>query len=103
MRTLAATVLLLACSACHADSIARVGADWVRVTALPCKDEAVRAQIVAAGEDPDDYRAASAEFGGQAFSACWRPVLPQRAVWLVYADGDKGIVPFDDLKPVRSI
>lgn len=96
-------VLSLACCAARADSEARHGADFVRLTALPCSDSAMVGFITAAGESPDDYRAASAQFAGVPYVACWRPVFKRREVYLRYSDGDAGMVPFDDLKPIREV
>lgn len=84
----------------RADSEARKGADFVRMSALPCKDEAVVAAIQALGLDPLDFRAARAEFGGQTFLACWRRVGD--LAHIVYQDGDQGAVPFTELKPLRE-
>lgn len=85
------------------DSIARSGADWVRITAKPCSDAVMVTLITAAGEDAKDYRAASAEVAGVPYVACWRPVFNQRHVHLRYADGDQGMVPFDHLKPIPEV
>lgn len=99
---LLAVLVLLVCPA-WADSEARAGADWVRITAQPCTEHAVLQLIQDAGEDPADYRAARAEFGGVPYTACWRPRFEQRAIFLRYGDGDGGLVPFDALKPVREV
>lgn len=96
-------ILLLACGACHADAIARQGANWVRVTALPCKNDKVVAAIQEARDDPLDYRAASAHYGGEDFAACWRPMTERRMFYLRYEDGDTGLVPLDDMKPVPEV
>jgi hypothetical protein len=62
MRFSLALILLLAAAPVLADSEARQGNDWVRITAKPCTDEKVLAHIAAAGDNPLDYRAARAEF-----------------------------------------
>jgi hypothetical protein len=82
-----------------ADGIVRQGADWVRITALPCKHEAVVRLLTKDGEDPKDYRAASAEFGGRAFAACAKPIWSSETILLRYEDGDGGFIPFDEIKP----
>jgi hypothetical protein len=95
--------LLVLCAPAQADSIARQGSDWVRVTALPCADEAVRAQITLVGEDPADYRAANAEFAGQPYSACWRPMMQQRVILVRYSDGDGSLIDFGALQPLKDV
>lgn len=58
-----------------ADREVRVGNDFVRVTEQPCTNERVLADIAAAGEKAEDYRAARAEFRGEQFEGCdIRPV-----------------------------
>src|SRR4051812_2942960 len=69
----------------QADSEARMGADFVRITALPCKSEAVVAAIQKLGLDPLDFRAARAEFGGKPYAACWRQ--QGGIAHVVYEDG----------------
>lgn len=84
-----------------ADSEARSGSSWVRITAQPCKDEKVTQHIPEA--ERKDWRAAKAEINGVAYSACWKPLYQQSMVLMKYEDGDDGLVPFGDLKPVQSI
>lgn len=86
----------------RADAVARTGSDWVRVTANACADEKVLAHIREARQSPEDFRAAVAYFGGQHFSACWRPMFEHQRALIWYEDGDQGLVPFGDLKPVPS-
>lgn len=80
------------------DLIARQGDDSVRLSEAACKSELVLSRIEAgtAGE----YRAASAVFQGQRFQACWR--MMGNAAYLVYEDGDQGIIPAHELKPELS-
>lgn len=47
------------------------------------------------------FRAASAVLDGQNFQACWR-VTPAGA-YLIYEDGDQGLVPFGSLRPLISV
>lgn len=103
MRILLALLLILLAPAALADSIARHGENWVRLTAQPCTNEAVAGHLTAAGEDPADYRAASARFDGREFSACWKPDFSTRNVMMRYEDSDGGMVPFDDLKAVPEV
>jgi hypothetical protein len=95
------TLMLLAFPAL-ADSEARYGNDSIRVTAKPCADAKVMQYIAAAGQDAKDYRAATATYQGTPFAACWRPLFEQKVIILVYDDGDQGLVPFADLKPVKE-
>jgi hypothetical protein len=44
-----------------------------------------------------DFRAASAVFQGQRFQACWR--MMGNAAYLMYEDGDQGVIPANELKP----
>jgi hypothetical protein len=88
----------LAYNPAHADSVARLGDDWVRFTALPCLHESVIALLTADKEDPLDYRKASASFRGKEFAACWKPDFDSRRVLLRYEDGDGGLVPMSEIK-----
>jgi len=80
-----------------ADSIARQGSNWVRLTLRPCEDAKVAAVIQAQGLHPGQFRAAYASFDGRSYVACWTPA--QGGAALVYGDGDQGYVPVGDLKP----
>lgn len=95
-----ALILLVACGGAWADSEARQGSDWVRITANPCTDAKVLAHIPEAQRA--DYRAASAQMAGVPYAACWRPNFQTKMVELRYDDGDQGLVPFGDLKPVKE-
>lgn len=86
-----------------ADSIARNGSDWVRLTAKPCASAEVLEHMKKAGENPLDFRAGLARISGAEYEVCWRPVYEHEVVFLRYADGDAGLVPFGDLKPVQGI
>lgn len=103
MRFLIFAAALAAAGSALADSEARLGADFVRITARPCTDEKVIAAITAAGENPLDYRAARAEIGGAAFNGCWEPMKGRRMIHLRYEDGDQGLIPFDDLKAIKEV
>ena len=77
------------------DLIARQGDDSVRLSEEACKSDLVLSRLEPgiAGE----FRSASAVFQGQRFQACWR--MMGNAAYLVYEDGDQGIIPADELKP----
>lgn len=93
---------MLAAGPALADSEAHQGADWVRITARPCTDLKVLEQIGLAQDNPLAYRAAIAEFNGEKFTACWKPMFDREMIYLRYGDGDQGMVPFADLKPVKE-
>lgn len=103
MRAILIAVALAMPTQAFADSEARQGADWVRISALPCKNEKVLALIQAAGEDGKDYRAARAEFAGAPYTPCWKPIFEREVVYMIYEDGDKGLIPFRDFKPVQEV
>lgn len=99
MRALIFAAALAAAGPAIADSIARQGADWVRITARPCTNEAVLALLARADKDAHlDYRQASAEFNGVAYAPCWKPY--GSGVHLQYEDGDEGLLLESELKPV---
>ena len=91
-----AAVATLAASPVFAqDLIARQGNDSVRLSEAECRSEPVlnRLEPAVAGE----FRAASAEFQGQRYQACWR--MMGNAAYLIYEDGDQGVIPVQELKP----
>jgi hypothetical protein len=75
--------------------VARQGDDSVRLSDSECKSELVLSRIEPG--QASEFHAASAVFQGQRFQACWRMV--GNAAYLVYEDGDQGIIPADELKP----
>ena len=78
--------------------VARQGDDSVRLSDAACKSELVLGRIEPS--TAKQYRAASAVFQGQRFQACWR--MMGNAAYLVYEDGDQGIIPANELKPELS-
>ncbi|MDB5898622.1 MAG: hypothetical protein JWP22_1772 [Ramlibacter sp.] len=77
------------------DLVARQGDDSVRLSDAACKSELVLSRI-----EPGmatEFRAASAVFQGQRFQACWR--MMGNAAYLMYEDGDQGVIPANELKP----
>jgi len=80
------------------DLIARQGDDSVRLSEESCKSQLVISRL-----DPgmaEQFRSASAVFQGQRFQACWR--MMGNAAYLIYEDGDQGIIPATELKPELS-
>jgi hypothetical protein len=90
-------VMLFVTGLALADAEARQGSDFVRITARPCSDPNVLRHIPDSGRQLD-FRAATGTFSGQTYSACWTPL--RGGIGLVYEDGDQGVVPQADLKPV---
>lgn len=76
------------------DLVAYDGNDMIRLSDAACTDQAVLERI-----EPESrplFRRAHATLQGQRYSACWS-VLPT-AVYLVYEDGDQGLVPMSRLQ-----
>ena len=91
-----AAVATLAASPVFAqDLIARQGNDSVRLSDTECRSELVLKRLEPAVAR--EFRAASAEFQGQRYQACWR--MMGNAAYLVYEDGDQGVIPVQELKP----
>jgi opacity protein-like surface antigen len=91
----AALATLAAAPAFAEDLVARQGDDSVRLSDAACKSELVLSRI-----EPGmatEFRAASAMFQGQRFQACWR--MMGNAAYLMYEDGDQGVIPANELKP----
>lgn len=82
------------------DLVARQGDDSVRLTDQPCPIVGVIVERVPAGAR-GFLRLARAHFQGQDFTACW--LQGDGLVFLLYEDGDQGVIPMDDLKPVSDI
>ncbi len=91
----AAVATLAVAPAFGQELVARQGDDSVRLSDTACSSELVlrRLEPGTAG----DYKAASAVFQGQRFTACWR--MMGNVAHLIYEDGDQGIIPVAELKP----
>lgn len=81
----------------RADGIARLGDDWVRIMAAECKNEAVVAAIRLHDKNPAGFFAAAGHIAGHDFAGCW--MQAGEHIYLVWEDGDEGLVPNDLLKP----
>jgi hypothetical protein len=91
----AALATLAAAPSFAQDLIARQGDDSVRLSEESCKSDLVLSRL-----EPGligEFHAASAVFQGQRFQACWR--MMGNAAYLIYEDGDQGIIPAAELKP----
>ena len=91
----AALATFAAAPAFAQDLIARQGDDSVRLSDAQCQSELVLSRLEPG--QADEFKAASAMFQGQRYQACWR--LMGNAAYLVYEDGDQGVIPVQELKP----
>ena len=92
----AAFAAAFAAAPCFAQElVARQGDDSVRLSDNACSSELVLRRLDPASAS--EYKAASAVFQGQRFTACWR--MMGNVAHLVYEDGDQGIIPVAELKP----
>jgi hypothetical protein len=98
MKHLLLCAALVAVPALADDLVARQGDDSVRLAESPCTSERILAQLPAGMHG--DFKAASAVVEGKNFVACWRAA--GNAAFLVYEDGDQGVIPMDELKPELS-
>lgn len=91
----AALAALAAAPSFAQELVARQGDDSVRLSDSQCTSQPVlnRLEPGTSGQ----FRAASAVFQGKKFQACWRMV--GNAAYLVYEDGDQGLIPANELKP----
>lgn len=83
------------------DLIARQGDDWVRAYEAPCNHVGTLIAIDKLAAPREGFQKAMASFGGQSFYGCWRIV--GNVMHVVYEDGDQGIIPVRELKPVTEI
>jgi hypothetical protein len=84
----------LAGPAMASDLVAYLGPDVVRLTAQACTSPAVLAHI--APELQPNFHMATAMLDGQRYQACWHGT--PTAAYLIYEDGDQGLVLLQDLK-----
>jgi hypothetical protein len=84
------------------DWVARQGADAVVVhEKQPCP-KAIRDLADQQGAPKDSlWLAATATVGGEKYKACWN--RQGNAVFLVYEDGDIGVIPHDYFTPLKEI
>lgn len=89
---------LLAAPAMADELVAVNGSDSVRLTDTPCSSEKVLSLLKPQARSL--LRDASAVVQGQSFKACW--VREGEAAFLLYEDGDHGLIPLADFKAPRS-
>lgn len=87
-------VVLLAAGAAHASQTAKQGEDWVRIFDSPCVSAQTMAMIPAAMRS--QFKKLQARFQGQTYFGCY--VVRNGAVYAIYDDGDKGIIPLEAFK-----
>jgi len=80
------------------DLVARQGNDSVRLSEAACASELVLGRLEAGQHE--EFHAATAMFQGQSFVACWRAM--GNVAFLLYEDGDQGVIPLQELKPDLS-
>lgn len=92
-------LMMLAPIAPAADLVGRHGNDSVRLSEAPCTNELVTPRLPPGlGEE---FHAAVAVFGGKSFVACWREM--GNIAFLIYEDGDQGVIPLQALHPALDI
>lgn len=91
---LSALCAALAAPALASDLVAYDGDDMIRLSHGSCTNQAVLERIEPQARA--HFRTASATLQGQRYTACWS-LLPT-AVYLVYEDGDQGLVPMSRLQ-----
>jgi len=94
IRTGILAVTLAAGAAMAADLVAYEGTDMIRLTRQACTNPAVLGRL-----DPQlqtQFRSANAVLQGQRYAACWS--MTPTAAYLVYEDGDEGLVPLNKLE-----
>jgi hypothetical protein len=100
MKCACVLALLLSAGAAFAlDREARNGSDSIR---LQGDCPAVVLALLPTDTPPrvrDSLRAAHAHVGGQDYQACWQ-LLPSGMVFVIYEDGDRGLLPFGAFRAV---
>ena len=85
---------LAASSAMAADLVAYDGTDVIRLSSDTCSNTAVLSRLKP--QEQPHFLVANAVLRGQRYSACW--AITPTAAYLVYEDGDEGLVPLEKLE-----
>ncbi len=85
---------LAAGTAMAADLVAYEGKDMIRLTSQSCTNAAVLERLHP--QVQPQFRQADAVLQGQRYTACWS--MTPTAAYLVYEDGDEGLVPLTKLE-----
>jgi hypothetical protein len=93
-------LLLLTPLALAETRVLRQGNDEVRVFDGPC----VSAETI--GRIPENeregWKKVQGYINGQRYFGCWRP-LDEAFVYILWEDGDQGLIPLTELKPVIEV
>ncbi len=93
MRKLIVAALMVAGPA-FASQTARQGEDWVRLFDSPCVSAETMMRIPVALRD--QFKKVQAHFQGQIFFGCY--IVRNGAAYVIYDDGDAGIIPLEEFK-----
>lgn len=99
MKRLLALLIALIWLPAMADLVASNGHDYVRIQDAPCPAALL---ALVPPEQHDLYRAAFSHVNAREYRACWT-LLPDGRVFLRYEDGDQGLVPAAQFKPVPTL
>lgn len=92
-------LLLLAAPAFPGDRIGRQGEDEVKLFESPCVSVETYMRIPEG--ERRSYSKAVGLFQGQKFFGCWKPM--GEGVYILWEDGDQGIIPGHELQPLTEI
>lgn len=97
MRALVLILLLTTSFAVAGERVARQGDDEVHVFDSPC----VSIETLNRMQESDraGWNKVQGRFGGQRYFGCWRP-LGDASIGILWEDGDQGVIPLQELKPV---
>jgi hypothetical protein len=98
MRALILILLVAAAPALAGERVARQGDDEVRVFDSPCVSAETIARMPEGSRE--GWNKVQGRFGGQRYFGCWRPAGD--SVYILWEDGDEGVVPEQVLKPVTE-
>lgn len=85
---------LAASSAMAGDLVAYEGRDMIRLTSESCDNTAVLGRL--APQVQTHFLRATAVLEGRRYAACW--AITPTAAYLMYEDGDEGLVPLNKLE-----
>lgn len=90
------TAVLLTASPAFADAVAKnESGDYVRITQSPCTLPSVSYELRPL------FQAGVANIQGKDYKVCW--ALAQDQVFLLYEDGDQGMIPANAFKKVPEV
>lgn len=89
-------LLVVAAPALGAQRVYTQGSDEVRVFDTPCVSVETLNRIPP--NEREGWNKAAGRVSGQRFFGCWRALGD--AIYILWEDGDQGVVPLEDLKPI---